>query len=162
MSQHPSRRLCYSSCMTLHNRDHNCANIVVEYGNTSQVKHATRYTCRAGQLHSRTRDRTWPSTLVRRPPHGRRRVVVAVVCPGAPYGPPFTEIARDDVIRLFPTESSFDIGPFSPAAIVPRSRSSRTELRAKRKTQEIPSQLGFSYRVSSVGCRLCVTRLAYP
>ena len=28
------------------------------------------------------------------------------------YGPPFTEIARDDVIRLFPTESSFDIGPF--------------------------------------------------
>ena len=26
--------------------------------------------------------------------------------------------------------------------------------------QEIPSQLGFSYRVSSVGCRLCVTRLA--
>ena len=26
--------------MTLHNRDHNCANIVVEYGNTSQVKHA--------------------------------------------------------------------------------------------------------------------------
>jgi hypothetical protein len=26
--------------MTLHNRDHNCANIVVEYGDTSQVKHA--------------------------------------------------------------------------------------------------------------------------
>lgn len=100
------------------------------------------------------------SALVRRPPNGRRRVVVAVVCPGAPYGPPFTEIARDDVIRLFPTESSFDIGPFSPAAIVPRSRSSRRELRAKRKIQEIPSQLGFSYRVSSIGCRLCVTRLS--
>ena len=51
------------------------------------------------------------------------------------------------------------LGLFS-GGIVPRSRSSRRELGAKRKIQEIPSQLGFSYKVSSVGCRLWVKRLA--
>jgi hypothetical protein len=98
--------------------------------------------------------------LIRRPPHGRRRVVVAVVCPGTPCGPPFTEIASDDVIRLFPTESSFDIGPFLRQQLRRAHGPREGELRPKRKTQEIPSQLGFSYRVSSVGCRLCVRRVA--
>ena len=49
---------------------------------------------------------------------------------------------------------------FSPAAIVPRSRSSQNELRAKRKIKDTVSNSEFSYRVSWIGCRLCVTRLA--
>jgi hypothetical protein len=60
------------------------------------------------------------------------------------------EFGRDDVIRLFPTESSFHIGLIFLGGNCAAFTLLRKELRAKRNIQEIPSQLGFLYRISSV------------